>query len=190
MIDDGVELIKALCALITAQLNLRDGKFVIYNQKIDLPPEDDLHGWIAFQRGKPFGSSLNTANVPATETVPAHLVEVQSLNQQETYTINLYSRDGSARIRNHEIVFALHSTQCQKLQERYSFRMGYTPSAMHDISGVEGAARLNRYSLTFSLLRAYTRTRPIEFYDTFQNSFPAAGSEAQTDSSQNLIIEP
>ena len=190
MIDDDTELIKALAALITAQFLLRDGKFVIYNQKINLPAEDDLHGWIAFQRGKTFGSSLKYENVAATETVPAHLVEVQGMNEQETYTVNLYSRDGSARQRNHEMVFVMHSTQCQKLQERYSFKMGYIPRQMTDISGIEGPALLNRYSLTFSLLRAYTRTRQIEFFDTFQNSFPAGGSEAPADSSQNLIIEP
>lgn len=186
MSNDDIELIKALAALIEAQLLLKKDHFVIYNQKFDIPPDDELRGWIAFQRGKPFGSSLNYVNVPAVGDQPARLDEVQSLNQQETYTINLYSRDGSARQRNHEIVFALHSTQCQQLQERYSFRMGYIPSSMIDISAIEGAARLNRYSLTFSLLRAYTRTRQIEFFDTFSTTFSTGVSTTTSE----LIIEP
>jgi hypothetical protein len=162
-----VELIKALCDLLQAQLDLKAGKVIIYNQKFDIPTTNDMYVFVAFQRGKPFGASLTRENVPASGNTPAFLQEVQRLNVQETYTINLYSRDGSARQRNHEVVFALHSTQCQQMQERYQFRMGYIPSSMIDVSHVEGAARINRYSLTFALLRAYTRTRPIEYYDTF-----------------------
>lgn len=163
-----VELIKALCDLLQAQLNLKPDHAIIYNQKFDIPAGDDgLFVFIAFQRAKPFGSSLSTEDVPATQTTAAFLQETQRMNVQETYTINLYSRDGSARQRNHEVIFALHSTQCQQMQERYQFRMAYIPSSMIDVSHVEGAARINRYALTFSLLRAYTRTRPIEYYDTF-----------------------
>lgn len=168
MIDNEVELMKALCALITSQMNLKEDAFIIYNQKYNIPTDDEIHGYIAFVRAKPFGSSLSYENAPAVGDEPPQLQEVQSLNQQETYSINLYSRDGSARQRNHEIIFALHSTACQQLQERYSFRMGYMPMSMNDVSHVEGAARLNRYALTFQLLRAYTRTKPIEFYTQFQ----------------------
>lgn len=167
MIDNDVELIKALCALMESQMDLKTGTFIIYNQKYNIPDDDGLHGYIACVRGKPFGSSLYYQNVPATEADDARLEEVQSMNIQETYTINVYSKDGSARQRNHEVIFALHSTASQQMQERYSCRMGYIPTQMIDVSHVEGAARLNRYSLTFQLLRAYTRTRPIEFYDTF-----------------------
>lgn len=167
MIEDKVELIKALCDLVQSQLNLKTGSFIIYNQKYNIPTDDGLHGYIGFLRAKTFGSSLNYENVPADGDQPASLREVQSLNQQETYTINLYSRDGSARQRNHEIIFALHSTACQQMQERYSFRMGYVPLSMIDVSHVEGAALLNRYSLTFQLLRAYTRIKPIEYFDKF-----------------------
>jgi len=167
MIDDGLELIKALCALMESQLTLKKGSFIIYNQKYDIPNDDGLHGYISFVRAKPFGSSLGYENVPANEQLPTRLVEVQYQNVQETYSINLYSKDGSARIRNHEVIFALHSTACQQLQERYSFRMGYTPTSMTDVSHVEGAALLNRYALTFQLLRAYTRSFEIEYFDKF-----------------------
>jgi hypothetical protein len=173
MIDNDVELSKALCALLYSQLNLTQDRGWIYNQKVDIPNDDGMFFSVAFVRSKPFGSSLTYKNNPETN----QLEEYQSLNQQETYRIDLYSRDASARQRNHEVVFALHSTACQQMQERYSFRMGYIPTSMLDVSAVEGAARLNRYSLTFRLLRAYSRTKPIEFYENF--SIPP-----------NLTVEP
>ena len=164
---DSVELIKALCALMEAQLLLKPRHAVIYNQKYDIPADDGLYLYIAFERSVPYASSRKEENVPATATADAYLQEVQTMNAREYYTINLYSRDGSARQRNHEVIFALHSNQCEQLQERFSFKMGYMPMSMNDISHAEGAARINRYQLTFSLLRAYTRTRPIEYYSTF-----------------------
>lgn len=164
---DNVELMKALCALLESQLQLAPNHVVIYNQKFDIPVDDGLYAYIAFQRSVPFASSRKEENVPATDTTDAYLQEVQTMNVREFYTINLYSRSASSRQRNHEIIFALHSNQCEQLQERYAFKMGYMPMSMLDISHVEGAAIINRYQLTFSLLRAYTRTRPIEYYSTF-----------------------
>ena len=167
MIDNAVELPLALCALIQSQLNLTADRGWIYNQKQDIPTDDGLFFSVACLRDKPFASSLDYENVPATETAPAKLQEVQSINTQETYRIMLFSRDASARQRRHEMVFVMHSTAAQQLQERYSCRFGYIPLQMTDISAIEGAARINRYSLTFSLTRAYTRTKPIEYFDTF-----------------------
>jgi len=164
---DNVELMKALCALLESQLQLAPNHVFIYNQKYDIPVDDGLYAYVGFQRSVPFASSRKEENVPATDTTDAYLQEVQTMNVREFYTINLYSRSASARQRNHEIIFALHSIQCEQLQERYAFKMGYLPMSMHDVSHVEGAAIINRYQLTFSLLRAYTRTRPIEYYSTF-----------------------
>lgn len=163
MIDNNVETCKALCDLIQSQMNLTANRVWIFNQKVDIPSDDGLFVSVACLRTKPLGSALNYVNDEET----GKLVEFQALNIQETLRITLFSRDGSARQRRHEITFVLHSTAAQQMQERYSMQMGYTPTAV-DVSSIEGAARLNKFSLTFSLLRAYTRTKPIEFYDQFQ----------------------
>lgn len=165
--NDKSELMKALCSLLESQLLLPPNHVFIYNQKYDIPSDDGLYAYVGFQRSIPFASSRKEENVPATSTSDAFLQEVQTMNVREFYTINLYSRSAAARQRNHEIIFALHSNQCEQLQERFAFKMSYLPLSMHDISHIEGAAIINRYQLTFSLLRAYTRTRPIEYYSIF-----------------------
>lgn len=173
MIDNEEEMCKALCQLIETQMALKPGRVWIYDQKVNIPVDDGLFANVACLRSKPFGSALDYETDATTDA----LIEVQSQNTQETYRVLLWSKDSSARQRKHELTFVMHSTLAQQMQEQFAFRIGYI-APVQDISHVDGAARLNRYSLTFNLTRAYTRRKSIEYFD----SFPAA--------SPKLTIEP
>jgi len=163
-----VELIKALASLIEAEMQLPKDRFVIYNQPNNVPDDDGLFGWITYNHSRPFGSSTRTE----VNTVTDSLDEVQHSWTQETYSISLMSRDGSARKRNWELPLCLASIRSQQLQERYGFKLGFIPESMIDISAVEASARLNRYSLTFNILRSYERRKPVEYYSRFGRAVP------------------
>ena len=161
------ELIKVLAELIRCELSIpRLPQAVsIYNQKWRIPNTDGLFINIDFLGEKLFAANTRWENDPTSDG----LFEQQYSCQQETYQVDVYSRDNSARMRKQEVVFALQSTRAQQLAEKYAFKIGHLPSSFVDLSEIEGAARLNRYALTFNVLRSYARTRLIEAFTEFTN---------------------
>lgn len=162
------ELIKVVAELLRTELDIPPNppRVFIYNQKWDIPNIDDMFLCVTFLSDKPFAANTRTENDPTSATT---LNEVQSIVTQETYQIDVFSRNSEARIRKHEVIFALQSTQAQQLSEKYSFQIGHIPASFVDVSAIEAAARLNRYAITFHLLRAYTRTKAIPAFTSFQN---------------------
>ena len=122
------EIIKVVADILQAELSLKNDRVFLYNQKWNIPPDQDLFVVVGFQSAKPFGVKSQYENDP----VSGDLVEVQSVNQQETYTIDLISRDHSARMRKQEVILALNSTAAQQAQEQYSFKIANLP---HDFCG-------------------------------------------------------
>ena len=159
------ELITILAGIIERELDLQEkGRVFIYNQKYTIPSDPGLFIDIAFDRSRPFGSSLRYRNDDQ-----GRLVEEQYQCAQETYTVNLFSKNEEALRRSHEVIFALHGTYAQQQAEKYSFKFGFIPTNFVDVSAAEAAARLNRYSLTFNVLRSYSRNRVVEYFDKIQN---------------------
>lgn len=158
------ELITILAGIVQRELDLPDGRVFIYNQKYTLPTDERLFVDVAFLSSRPFASSTRYENDEQNR-----LVEVQYQCVQESYTVNLFSKNEEAMRRNHEVVFAFHGTFAQQQAEKYSFKFGFIPSSFVDSSAAEAAARLNRYSLTFNILRSYSRSRVIEYFDHFPN---------------------
>ena len=165
---DTTETITLLAGLIESELgfNPNDHRVMIYNQKWRIPDKDWMFVVVAYLGTKTFGSKLKYVNDPTDESQQT-LSQVQSVNVQELYSIKCFSRDSEARIRNHEIIWALNSTAAQTLCEQNAFRIASLPSSLTDVSEVEASARLNRYDLTVNVLRAYGRTTPVPSYDNF-----------------------
>lgn len=157
--------VEILALLIAQQMGLKPGVVQIYNQKRRLPPVDGFFVDVAILGDRPFAVNTRMVNDPAT----ADLVEEQTINQQESIQIDIFSYDQSARTEKLGIIFALTGVAAQQLQERFAFKMGNIPASFTDASEVEGNARLNRYALAFNLLRAYSRTSPAQTFTVFQN---------------------
>ena len=159
------EILKVVADLIQTQLGLPADDVFLYNQKVDLPPEQRMFVNVAFVGSKVFGTSSRHASDPEFG-----LVQQQTMNAQETYQILCYSRDSTARLRKHEIVFALSGDAAEQAQAKYSFKIGYLPNNFLDVSKGEGASRLNRYALTFRVHLAYQKTQAVEYYNDFGDS--------------------
>ena len=163
--SEPVEFIKVLADLIQEEMDLPVDKVFLYNQDADLGKYSGLYVNLGILGDKPFGASSEIRNDPELG-----LVENQSVNVQEWYSLLLSSQDNTARLRRHEPPMILRGSRCQQLMEKYSFKVGYLPAAMTDVSEVEATYRLNRYSLTFNCLVAYARLRAVEYYDKFTGS--------------------
>lgn len=159
------ETIELLANLLAGDMQAPLGAIQIYNQKRRLPPAE---GWfidVALLGSKPFGVKRGYFNDPADPD----LGESSTCNVQEVIQIDIFSFDESARLRKLDIVFALASTPCQQLAERYAFKIGRNPASLIDVSEGEGSSRLNRFAVTFNVLRSYGRTRVAQTFTQFQN---------------------
>ena len=159
------ELIKVLADIIQTNLCIPayPPSVFIYNQKTRLPKGDGMFIDIEFLGSKPFGVRRGYEN-SADQTL---LLETLGQQVQETYQVRVWSQNGEARMRNHEILFALNSTYAQQQMEIYSFKLANLPSSFTDISGVEASAILNTYAIRFNALRKFDRCRPVAFFDKF-----------------------
>lgn len=158
------EPIKILADIILKELTLKPDQVLLYNQKFDIPPDYRMYVSLSVLGTKNFAGYPDYDPDPIT----GDLVETQVVNRQEMISILVYSRSDEARTRNWEIPAALVSTYSEQQQEANSIKIGTLPTAVMDVSEVEGTARLNRYALTFMVLAAYKKQKPVEFYDTFQ----------------------
>ena len=158
------EIIKVVADVIQSEMELGNDRVYLYNQKWRIPPDEGLFVIVGFLTSKPFGAKTWYENDPITN----ELLEVQSVNQQETYTIDLMSRDSSARIRKQEVILALNSTFCQQMMEQYNFKIANLPSSFVDVSELEATAILNRYQLAFNALVVYRKVKSVQFFDQFQ----------------------
>lgn len=166
MSEEPVEFIKIIAGLIQSELDLDADTVWLYNQKEKIPPVKTMFVNVGFLGSKVFAA----ANKYASEDDPptgAGLYQKQTVNMQEHYSVLVYSADSTARIRKHEIIWALIGDAAQQAMEKYSFKIGYVPKFFTDVSTVEGTSRLNSYSLAFNILCAYSRRRSTEFFDTF-----------------------
>lgn len=156
------KIIDVICDLVKEQLGLAQNRVWIYNQKARIPDSPGLFVEVVFNRARPFGATSVCCDDSA-----GNFTEYQSTNVQETYTIELYSRDESAFDRAPEVIFALTGVLAQQAQETYGFKFGDIPTDFHDLSFIEASARLFRQAISFNALRAHNGHRVIEYFDKF-----------------------
>lgn len=159
------ETIKVIAGLIQSQMGLREGATSIYNQKRLLGKTSDIQVDVAWIGGKPYAANSRAVNDPAQPD----LTEVQSVQEQEVIQVDIFSKSAEARLRKVEVIFALTGIAAQQACEKYGMRIGRIPASFVDLSEGEGAARLNRYALTFNVLRSYSLSRSVETFSTFEN---------------------
>jgi hypothetical protein len=153
-----------IAQLIQGEMELADGIVTIYNQKRRLPPaKAGFNIDVAIVGDRPFAVNSRFADPGSTED----LDETVTINMQEVVQVDIFSYDDSARLNRIGIIFALASIAAQQLSEQYGFQIGRIPPNFVDVSEVEASKRLNRYALTFNVLRAYERTKSAATFAEF-----------------------
>jgi hypothetical protein len=162
------ETIKVIADLIETEMGFlpEEHRVFIYNQKWNIPSDSGCFVNVDFLGSKVIGSNSKVVDNPEND---GGMVNRQCVNMQEIYQVDIFSADSSARIRKHEIVMAFQSITAQQACEENAFKFGQIPSSFVDLSEVEGSARLNRYSITFNVTRAYGKETPVAAFTVFQN---------------------
>lgn len=156
---------KVIIELFRSFMGLDTEQVVLYNQDWKIPADQRLYLSVGFLSERPYGSSRGYQNSDDGKA----LLEVLELHSQEVYSVNVYSFGPEALARKEEVLLAFHSTQAEQLMETYSFKLPNLPLSFTDVSQVEGAARLNRYQITFAVLRTRSRTNVVQYYDKFSD---------------------
>lgn len=154
-----------IVGLLRSYMGLEAPQVVVYNQKWKVPSDNRLYITVGLLAFKPYGNSTITATF--TDTNGSGLKEVSTLHSQESVSVNMFSRSEEAVDRRGEPILAFGSTEAAQLCDRYAIKFGRLPVAMTDLSGVEGAARLNRYVATINLLCARKQERVVQYFDKF-----------------------
>lgn len=162
------DLLPILAEIFRVELGLpvEPPRVFIYNQRFQLPTDNGLFVSVARLGFVLFGSAVEYVDDPDTGA----LLEQQSVNVNDMIQVDVASRDESAERRQHELIMALKSFTAQQAMEIHAFSIAQLPSSMVDVSHVEAAARLNRYSMTVAVTCSRTRTRPVTYYDTFPDN--------------------
>lgn len=155
------EPILVIADILANQMSLDPGRIFIYNQDYLMPQDKGLFIVIQFNSSTPYAVNNRFA---INSDIPSENMYLQS---KEEYTINVLSKDSSARLRKEEVIFALNSNYSQSLQEQYQFKIGNIPFSFLNISELEGAGMLNRFAINVNALTWYNKTNAVEYFENF-----------------------
>jgi len=158
------EPIKIIADIIKEGMNLNDTQIWIENQDYKIPETKGLFIIVQHISSNPY-SAINKYKENATED---GIEENVSLLTKEEMRINIMSKNDDARSRKEEVILSLSSYNSQDNQGKYKFKISQIGNFIN-ISNVEGAGVLTRYSLDISVLSRYLLTREVPFYDTFSS---------------------
>ena len=152
-----LEIIKDV---LDKEMDLPAGRCFAYNNENDLPKDDNLFVCLFFADRTPY------SNRTIYKTVGSDYQEYQVINMSETIEIAVVSKNKDARERCHEVLMAFASTYSQQIQEKYNIHIA-TIGEIYDNSFLEATARLNRFDVRISVIRAYEKTKAVDYYDKF-----------------------
>lgn len=154
------EPVKIIADIISHEMNLPPERIFIYNDGRTLPKDNDLYIVLYVNRTPPYGSKTEYVETEAG------LVEVQTLNFQQTIMASAVSKSTEARQRAYEVQMAVNSTYAQQMQEKYGCHISRI-APVQDLSFLETTSRLNRFDTTIIVLSAIEKRQVVDYYDQF-----------------------
>lgn len=151
-----------LAQIIQTELGLENGRVWFFNQKIDEPKDQNLYVVLRVMSVKPFSNNLKYRENSGIDGV-------QTANFRSTVSIDIKSRGTEALERKEEVVMALRSQYSLQQQELNALKISAVPGEIPNIGEIDGSAIPYRFNLTINLLYSVTKTRAVDYYDTFEN---------------------
>lgn len=166
---------KILVDIIKHELNLPDnyGKMstgdiipsvIIYSQNIKLFNTDKLQVTVKTVSQRVWSNRNETKEVKGVYS------EIQDINESRMMQIDVYSKNNDARDRFWEVQAALNSVYAQQQMDLYNFKLSNMTTATN-ISGIDGSADINRFSITFTALTHQQKIKNIDYYDKFKGEY-------------------
>ena len=156
------EAAKLIRDILIKEMELDNSRIWIYNSDAILPTDDELFIVLQIKSRPPYSN-----NVKYEETTNG-LNEIQTMTVAEVIQIDICSKNTEARERAYEVQMAMRSTFAIQTQEANQFSISRI-APVQDISFLEATSRLNRYSCEVRVISAYTKTKNVDYYDTFES---------------------
>lgn len=166
---------KIIVDIIKHELNLPDSygytsngdeipSIIIYSQNIKLFNTDKLQVTVRTV------SQRTWSNRNYTKEINGVFTEIQDINESRMMQVDVYSRNNDARDRFWEVQTALNSVYAQQQMDLYNFKLSTITNAQN-ISGIDGSADINRYSITFTALTHQEKIKSVDYYDKFSAEY-------------------
>jgi hypothetical protein len=159
-----LEPIKVMADIIQIELNLESGDVIVYNQRFKIPSTEKMFVVLSLLNSKIIGN-----NNYYEDDEDDGFQEIQEVAVHELLQIDIMSANDEARIRKHEVALALASVYAQQKCDENMIQIARIPEGFTDVSDLEAAARLNRYTATIAVKALYRKVKTVDYYGTFQN---------------------
>lgn len=165
----GVQVESKLVEIIRHQLRLRNDQIWIGFQNKKIPPTNDLFVVVGMISARPIG---NIRKFFPEFTTPK---EVQYVNLNGLFQVDIFSSDNTALFRNWEIITALNSQYSVTQQERHQFKIFPITQPMMNTSQQIGGSQIYKYSITLTVQWVNELESDPYYFDSFNIE---AGDEA------------
>lgn len=159
--EDSKTPIEVIRDIVVHELGLDNDRAAIYNQKWNIPDDDNIFIFVEYRFGNPLGNNLKYSNEADVFQTEARIVIAEHI------TIGIYSRGLDALKRKEEVLASINSNFAREMMEKYSFRVMGRNAPIKDLSYVEGSARIFRFDIDLVLLSKYKITTDVDYFDKF-----------------------
>lgn len=153
---------KILATVIQDEMQLPEGRIVLYNQDFIAPKDKEIYITIAL-----FSSKIISSN---KEFDPILREEIKNVVMSEKYHIEITSKNTDAKNRYPQVVAALTSTFSVQLQELEHVSIYRSDQEPIDLSVIEGGSSLHRYQITAIITSMKTYKKTVSTFDQFQTT--------------------
>ena len=147
-----------LCDIIQTEMQIPANRIVVYSENYKAPNDQDIYIIVRKNPSRVIASNrvfdFNTDE------------EIKSVVLNETYDVEISSKNRTAQERYYEIIMALTSVYSQQQQEEHNIRIFRTMD-VQDLTLIEGASSLRRYLIPVIIDRVEIKRTAITPYTAF-----------------------
>lgn len=149
------------------QLNLNPQRISLFNQKWDMPKDNDAFLVIYIQNGKPLSSGRMPAGVPGSNGKPGWDQVAQWIENNYLVDVHLCGRGYQVTTLVRQFQMAVTSIYSTQVQEANGFYLSPLGSGLTDMSSKDGTAFLYEYVLSFQAYYTDQMTSPAPYFSQF-----------------------
>lgn len=176
-LKDGTTALERIREILVCEMCLADDRVNIFNQKFNIPEDNELFINLFEVFSRPYGSTSRSFE-RVQEDGSTAFVNEQTLCCQQQVRVLLFSANMDAWRRKEEVAMAMGSNYAQQVQEKYGMKFGWIPPA-ENMSELEGTRMLNRFDIDVPVLCTFKKERVIPYYDTFNVEVTANAGEVE-----------
>ncbi len=149
------------------QLSLNPQRISLFNQKWDMPKDDDPFVVIYLQNGKPISSGRMPAGPAGSNGKPGWSQVNQWIENNYLVDIHLCGRGYQVTTLVRQFQMAVNSIYSTQVQEANGFYLSPLGSGLTDMSGLDGTAYLYEFVLSYQAYYTDQMVSPAPYFSEF-----------------------